>query len=276
MRSLVQRDTRKLLFADGDGLQRDVLTRAFQREGIDVTSCSSGEQALSALAGQRFDCLVLGLRLRDMTVVELVRKMLALHAASDTPLVIYGADGYSRGEKEELKRLGQAALIKSVSAIDAVFEEATLYLHKAVSELPRKKKQLVEQLQKLSPELAGRTVLIVDDDQRNTFALASALQTHGMNVLAAASGRKAIEMLRSEPGIDIVFMDVMMPDLDGYDTVRLVRAMERFKDLPVIAITAHAMKGDREKCLEAGASDYLAKPVNVDQLVSMVRAWLLE
>ena len=165
-------------------------------------------------------------------------------------------------------------MLKSARTLEAVLAETSLFLHQAVNDLPATKRRLLTALYRATPELAGRKVLIVDDDIRNIFALAGALERHGMTVLNAENGKDGIETLKSNPDIEVVLMDIMMPELDGYDTIRIVRGLEEFRNLPIIAVTAKAMKGDREKCIEAGASDYISKPVNIEQLLSLLRVGL--
>lgn len=185
-------------------------------------------------------------------------------------------DHLSKREQTTLKKLADTAVIKSAGTPDAVLEETTLFLHQALSDLAPAKRKLLTTRQSTTPELAGKKVLIVDDDIRNIFALTGALEQHGMSVVHAENGKDGIETLKNTAGVDIILMDIMMPELDGYDTIRIIRGLEEFARMPIIAITAKAMKGDREKCIEAGASDYIAKPVNMEQLMSLLRVWLVK
>ncbi len=165
-------------------------------------------------------------------------------------------------------------MVKGVESPERLLDETALFLHRVVSELPSHKQQLLERLHNSDEDLVGRSVLLVDDDARNIFALSSVLERRGMRVLTATTGREAIDIIESKPEVAIVLMDIMMPEMDGYQTTQAIRANPNFRRLPIIALTAKAMKGDREKCLEAGASDYLAKPVNTEQLLSALRMWL--
>jgi CheY-like chemotaxis protein len=168
-------------------------------------------------------------------------------------------------------------VLKEARTLEGVLAETTLFLHQAVGDLPPgKRQQLLASMRGSAPDLAGKKALIVDDDIRNIFALTGALEQHGMTVLNAESGKDGIETLKNNPDVDVVLMDIMMPELDGYDTIRFMRGLEEFKELPIIAVTAKAMKGDREKCIEAGASDYISKPVNVEQLLSLLRVRLVD
>jgi CheY-like chemotaxis protein len=164
--------------------------------------------------------------------------------------------------------------VKGVESPERLLDETALFLHRVVADLPAEKQRMLERLHMSDDDLVGRTVLVVDDDARNIFALSSVLERRGMQVLTASTGREAIAMLDTTPGVAIVLMDIMMPEMDGYETMGVIRQNPAFRRLPIIALTAKAMKGDREKCLEAGASDYLAKPVNTEQLLSALRMWL--
>jgi CheY-like chemotaxis protein len=219
--------------------------------------------------------MVLGPTLRDMTAIDLIKKIVQSETASDLPIVIYGPDALSGSERDRLRELAEVAVLKNAPTLEAVLEETTLFLHQTVSDLPTgKRQQLLAAIQRATPDLAGRKVLIVDDDIRNIFALTGALEQHEITVLNAENGKDGLETLKNNPDIDVILMDIMMPELDGYDTIRIIRGLDEFKSLPIIAVTAKAMKGDREKCIEAGASDYISKPVNIEQLLSLLRVGL--
>src|SRR5690606_12388948 len=177
-------------------------------------------------------------------------------------------------EADRLHELAEAVVVKDVEAFDRLLDETALYLHRVEATLPEEQRTRLERRHRPESSLAGHRVLIVDDDVRNIFALQSLLERHKMDVVYAESGRDGIEFLKKDPNVDVVLMDVMMPGMDGYETMRAIRKMPEFQDLPMIAVTAKAMKGDREKCLAAGASDYVTKPVNVDQLTSPLRVWV--
>jgi CheY-like chemotaxis protein len=217
---------------------------------------------------------VVGPQLNDMSAVDLLKKFAKTEGSAEVPVVMHGAEHFDRSGQESLRELAEVIVLKNVGTTEAVLEETTLFLHQAVKALPEKNRRLLSDRQKSRQELAGRKVLVVDDDIRNIYALTGALEQHGMFVIHAENGKDGIEMLKKHPDTDIVLMDIMMPDLDGYDTTRVIRGLEEFADLPIIAITAKAMKGDRKKCIEAGASDYIAKPVNLEQLLSLFRVWL--
>jgi CheY-like chemotaxis protein len=193
---------------------------------------------------------------------------------SDLPVVIFTGKELTAEEVAQLHTLARSVVVKGVESPERLLDETSLFLHRVISDLPSEKQRMLDRLYHSDDDLVGRAVLVVDDDVRNIFALSSALERRGMTVLTASTGREALTTLESTPDVAIVLMDVMMPEMDGYETMRAVRKNPAFRRLPIVALTARAMKGDREKCLEAGASDYLAKPVNTEQLLSVLRAWL--
>jgi CheY-like chemotaxis protein len=273
-RKIIENEVRTLLVADSDDAQRTSIIEALRDENLQITALSTGKQVLEALREKRFDCVVLGSKLRDMTTTDLVKNIVESETGTELPFVIYGMEGLSGGDQDNFKKLAEIAVLKNAGTLQAVLEETTLFLHQTVDDLSGDKRRLLSGLYKATPELAGRKVMIVDDDIRNIFALTGALEQHGMTVLSAENGRDGIDTLKNNPDIDVVLMDIMMPELDGYDTIRIVRDLEEFENLPIIAVTAKAMKGDREKCMEAGASDYISKPVNIEQLLSLIRVRL--
>ncbi len=198
-----------------------------------------------------------------------------LDLTHDVPVIIYGVDELPQQEQERLKSLALKGIVKEVRTPERLLDETALFLHRVVSKLPEERRQMLEKLSLSADSLAGKKVLVVDDDMRNIFALTVVLEHHKMAVLCAENGRAALEELGKNPDVDIVLMDIMMPEMDGYETMRQIRKMKQFESLPMIALTAKAMKGDREKCIAAGASDYLSKPVDdTDQLLSLLRVWL--
>jgi len=182
--------------------------------------------------------------------------------------------GTGTSEEKQLRTLAKSIVLKDVQSPDRLFDETALFLHRVVANLPEPKQQMLARLHNSNEALRKRKALVVDDDARNIFALTTVLENHEMEVLSATNGRQAIEIIKNEPDLSVVLMDIMMPEMDGYETLREIRKIPEFRALPILALTAKAMKGDREKCLEAGASDYIAKPVNTDQLISLLRVWL--
>jgi len=226
------------------------------------------------LREQAIDCVVLDLRLPDMSGFELLERMRDDRTLPDLPVVVFTGRVLSAEEDAQLHMLARSVVVKGVESPERLLDETALFLHRIVGDLPTEKQRMLEKLHSSDESLVGQKVLLVDDDARNIFALSSVLERRGMQVLTATTGSEAIEMLQATHGVAIVLMDIMMPEMDGYQTMEVIRAKPAFRRLPIIALTAKAMKGDREKCLEAGASDYLAKPVNTEQLLSALRIWL--
>ena len=241
---------------------------------IDVTVVSTGAEALTAVTEKPFDCAVLDLRLPDMSGFEVLERFRDTPTLSDLPVVVFTGRELSSEEDARLHQLARSVVVKNVESPERLLDETALFLHRVVADLPVEKQKMLEQLHRSDDALIGKKVLVVDDDVRNIFALCSVLERRGMTVLTAGTGRQAIELLESTPDVAIVLMDIMMPEMDGYETMHVIRQKASLRRLPIIALTAKAMKGDREKCLEAGASEYLAKPVNTDQLLSVLRTWL--
>jgi CheY-like chemotaxis protein len=218
--------------------------------------------------------VVLDLRLPDMSGFDVLAELRGDAAFSDLPVVVFTGRELSAEEDAQLHTMARSIVVKGVESPERLLDETALFLHRVVTELPVEKQRMLERLNSSDEDLVGRTVLLVDDDARNIFALSSALERRGMKVLTSTTGREAIELMDATPHIALVLMDIMMPEMDGYQTIQVIRSKPTFRRLPIIALTAKAMKGDREKCLEAGASDYLAKPVNTEQLLSALRMWL--
>jgi len=272
-RSLLEREARLLLVADCDDARRADTEQSLRGVGVEITSAGLGRQVLDALRTAHFDCVVLGPELGDMSALQLLKTVAESAAVTQMPFVVCDTDSLGGPEQAELGRLAEILVLKKAPTRKAMLEEIALFLHQAVSDLPASSRSL-HASRGSDRGLANRKILIVDDDVRNVFALTGALEQCGMTVLNAENGKEGIEVLQQSPDIEVVLMDIMMPGLDGYDTMRIIRDLEQFKELPIIAVTAKAMKGDREKCIAAGASDYIAKPVNVEQLASLLSVWL--
>ena len=267
------RRRRLLLVEDNEGEQFSV-QQLLGFDDIDIDAASTGTQAMEILRSQTYDCVVLDLKLPDMSgfeVLETLRDDPQLH---DIPVVVYTGKALTPDEDARLHMLARSVVVKGVESPERLFDETSLFLHRVVSGLPASQQQMLDRLHRSDDHLVGRTVLVVDDDVRNIFALSSVLERRGMNVLTASTGREAVDILEGGANVGVVLMDIMMPEMDGYETMRAIRANPRLGRLPIVALTAKAMKGDREKCLDAGASDYLAKPVNTEQLLSVLRMWL--
>ncbi len=265
---------KRLLIAEDNEAERFGVTELLSHPDIEIDSAGTGRDALDKLKTDRFDCMVLDLRLPDMSGFEVLEEMQKDAALADLPVVVFTGRDLSPKEDARLHTMARSIVVKGAASPERLFDETALFLHQVASDLPAEKQRMLERLHASDEMLAGRTVLVVDDDTRNIFALSSALERRNMTVLTATTGQEAISILETSPEVAIVLMDIMMPEMDGYETIAQIRAKPSLRRLPIIALTAKAMKGDREKCLEAGASDYLAKPVNTEQLFSALRLWL--
>jgi CheY-like chemotaxis protein len=265
---------RRLLIVEDNPAEQLGVAELLRHDDIEIVTACSGGEALKILRELQIDCVVLDLRLPDMSGFDLLDVFRDDPALSDLPVVVFTGRELSPQEDAQLHTMARSVVVKGVESPERLLDETALFLHRVVAELPQDKQKMLERLHSSDEDLPGKTVLLVDDDARNIFALSSALERRGMNVLTATTGSEAITLVESTPGLAIVLMDIMMPGMDGYQTMQVIRANATFRRLPIIALTAKAMKGDREKCLEAGASDYLAKPVDTEQLLSALRMWL--
>ena len=266
--------TKRLLVVEDNAIERDAVLELLGFNDIEIVATGSGDEALKAMRDQPFDCVVLDLRLPDMTGFELLEKFQAEPELASVPVVVFTGKDLSRDEQARLNSMAKSIVLKDVQSPERLLDETALFLHLVVTDLPQSKQSMLERLHNSGEVLHGRKVLVVDDDARNIFALTSVLENHEVEVISATNGHHAISIIKETPDIAMVLMDIMMPEMDGYETIREIRLDSRFRALPILALTAKAMKGDREKCLEAGASDYIAKPVNTDQLLSLMRVWL--
>jgi CheY-like chemotaxis protein len=265
---------KKLLIVEDNPAEQMSIRELLGHDDIDVSVVSTGAEALDVVTQEAFDCVVLDLRLPDMTGFDILERMRDFPEISDLPVVVFTGKELSPEEDARLHTLARSVVVKGVESPERLLDETALFLHRVVADLPQEKQKMLDRLHRSDEALVGKKVLVVDDDMRNIFALSSVLERRGMEVLTAGTGREAISMLESTPDVAIVLMDIMMPEMDGYATMQVIRQNASFRRLPIIALTAKAMKGDREKCLEAGASEYLAKPVNTEQLLSALRMWL--
>jgi CheY-like chemotaxis protein len=265
---------KRLLIVEDNPAEQMSIRELLGYDDIDVSVVSTGAEALDVVTREAFDCVVLDLRLPDMTGFDILERMRDIPAVNDLPVVVFTGKELSPEEDARLHMLARSVVVKGVESPERLLDETALFLHRVVADLPQEKQKMLDRLHRSDEALIGKKVLVVDDDMRNIFALSSVLERRGMAVLTAGTGREAISMLESTPDVAIVLMDIMMPEMDGYATMQVIRQNPSFRRLPIIALTAKAMKGDREKCLEAGASEYLAKPVNTEQLLSALRMWL--
>jgi len=269
----VRRRVRRLLLVEDDRTLRDALEKVIAQDSLEIQSTGSGHEAMEWLRTQHFDCLVLDLRLTDMSGFEMLRLMDGHPAYAHVPVIVHTGRDFSAAEEAELSQYTKSIIVKGANSTERLLDEIMLFLHRTESRVSLERRYL-QPLEKTADDFSGKKILVVDDDMRNTFALAKILRKVGFEVLLAENGQKAIQVLEQDPTVHLVLMDIMMPVMDGYTAMREIRKDSRFSKLPMLALTAKAMPGDREKSLEAGASDYLAKPVDVEKLMSMLRVWM--
>ena len=274
IRDFSQPRRRRLLVVEDNKAEQLSIRELLGHDDIEIVNASTGKEALDILRQGTCDCVVLDLHLPDMSGFEVLECMRGEQTLADVPVVVFTGRELSANEDAQLHTMARSIVVKGVESPERLLDETALFLHRVFNDLPTEKQRMLERLNSSDEDLVGRSVLLVDDDSRNIFALSSALERRGMRVLTATTGREAIELIEQTPELAIVLMDIMMPEMDGYQTIETIRGNSAYRRLPIIALTAKAMKGDREKCLEAGASDYLAKPVNTEQLLSTLRIWL--
>ncbi len=275
IRNSVQQRVRKLLLVAGDGENRAAMREAATGEDIQIIEAATGADALNIVGAQYLDGIAMDAKMPDLSIARFVQEVQSRVAPSSPPVLIYGREPLSESQIREMRRLAHQGSIRLTSSPERFLEELVLHLHRAEDQLTSAQRTTLARLRGHDTVLAGRKLLVVDDDIRNIFALTSVLEEHNLQVFHAEDGESGIGKLKARPDMDAVIMDIMMPEMDGYETMRAIRGFREFRSLPIIALTAKAMKGDREKCLEAGASDYIAKPVDLDQLFSVLRVWML-
>ena len=274
IRKFVEPHTKRLLVVEDNEIESQSIVALLGHDDIEIVTATTGTDALNKLLDRSFDCCVLDLRLPDMSGFDLLDKIQAESTLRDIPIVVFTGKNLSVDEEQRLRVAARSVLVKDVQSPERLFDETALFLHRVFSQLPAEKQQMLDRLHASDDILRGRKVLVVDDDARNIFALTTVLENHEMDVVTATNGRQAIDLIREQPDLGVVLMDIMMPDMDGYQTMQEIRKDSKFSTLPILALTAKAMKGDRDKCLAAGASDYIAKPVNTNELLSLLRVWL--
>jgi CheY-like chemotaxis protein len=270
---------KRVLIVEDDERQRKSIEKLIGEQGVEIVSVGTGSDGLKALQNSTFDCMIIDVRLPDMSGFQLLETMAEADGRAFPPVIVYTGHDLSRPEEERLRRYSKSIIIKGARSPERLLDEVTLFLHQVESKMSLESQRLLKSSRNRERAFEGRSILVVDDDVRNIFALTSALENKGAHIRVARNGREAIEALqketdKSEKTIDLVLMDIMMPEMDGYEAMRKIREEKRFIDLPIIAITAKAMRDDYEKCIAAGANDYLPKPVDLDRLISLMRVWL--
>ena len=266
---------KRLLVVEDDETQRQSIIELIGEDDVEITAVGSAEEALNELRQKHYDCMVLDLGLQGgMDGFKLLEQVKESEDVAEVPIIVYTGRDLSPQDETQLRRYAETIIVKDAKSPERLLDETALFLHRVESSLPEQKRRMLERLHTSDSAFAGKKVMIVDDDVRNIFSLTSVLETQGMAVIFAENGKDALEVLKANPDTDIVLMDVMMPEMDGYETTRAIRQMEGFQELPIISLTAKAMKGDREKSIASGASDHITKPVDTDQLLSLMRVWL--
>ncbi|AEV99073.1 hypothetical protein A4D02_10960 [Niastella koreensis] len=274
IQDFINRKLKKLLVVEDDPAQNKAIRELIGNGDIKSYSALTGQEAYNMLQSEQFDCIIIDLGLPDMTGFELMEKIKESEQLNRIPIIIYTGRDMNKEEARQLENLADTVVLKTTDSQERLLDETALFLHRVEARLPKDKQQIIRKLHRTEEVLKNKKVLIVDDDMRNIYSLTNVLEEEGMKCVVAENGRVAIEMLEKQPDTDIVLMDIMMPEMDGFEATMAIRKMNRFNKLPIIALTAKAMKGDREKCLEAGMSDYVSKPVNMEQLLSLMRVWL--
>jgi CheY-like chemotaxis protein len=271
----ISREIKSLLLVEDDANSRRSIIKLLQGSDVQISEADHGQAALDLLQSHHFDCIILDLSLPDMTGFEVLSKMNGSQGEARSPVIVYTGRDLTPEENLELTKYADSVIVKGVKSPERLLDETALFLHRVVADMPAEKQQTIKQLYNEDGLLEDKRILIVDDDVRNSFALSKLLSEKGMVVRIAQNGQKALDLLADEP-VDLVLMDIMMPVMDGFEAIEKIRAQPEFRSLPILALTAKAMKGDREKCLAVGANDYLPKPIDVDRLFSMLRVWLYQ
>ena len=274
IQKIISKPIKKLLIVEDEKIMRKSIINLMKGENIIITDVETGKEAFEKVSKEDFDCMILDLGLEDMTGFELLDLFEKDNIATNLPIVIYTGRELTLEENDKLKKYSQSIILKGARSFERLLAETTLFLHQVESKLPEDKKKMLEKVHGNSNVLDGKTILVVDDDMRNVFAISSLLESNNIKVVVGKNGKDGIEKLNSNSNIDLILMDIMMPEMDGYEAMRKIRKIEKYQTLPIIALTAKAMKEDREKCIAAGANEYLSKPVEKDKLLSLLRVWL--
>jgi CheY-like chemotaxis protein len=263
-----------VLVVEDDADLRDSVAKLLGRGEVEIATAASVSEALALLGEKTFDCIVTDLGLPDQSGYELLETMAAQGSAAVPPVIVYTGRALTHEEEQRLRKYSRSIIVKGARSPERLLDEVTLFLHQVESELPADQRRLLKQARHREAVFEGRTILVVEDDVRNVFALTSLLEPKGAHVAIARNGKEAVAALAREPHIDLVLMDLMMPEMDGLETTREIRKDPQWAKLPIIALTAKAMRDDQERCLAAGANDYLAKPLDVEMLLSLLRVWM--
>lgn len=270
----INKKLKQLLIVEDNKQQNEVIKELIGNGDVKSDQAFSGSQGLEMMNSKDYDCVIVDLGLPDMSGFDLLEKIKGNESLKKTPIIVYTGRDLTKAESNRLIKYANTVILKTVDSHERLLDETMLFLHRVESKLPKEKQNIIRKLHKTDEILKNRKILVVDDDIRNIYSLTNVLETEGLICITAEDGREAINTLKKNPDIELVLMDVMMPIMDGYEATREIRQMDRYNKIPIIALTAKAMKGDREKCLDAGMSDYISKPVNIDKLLSLLRVWL--
>jgi CheY-like chemotaxis protein len=274
MEAYRNRKLKKLLIVEDNRQQNKAIRELIGNGDVKALSAYTGEEAYGIITEQDLDCIIIDLGLPDMSGFDLLEKVRAVGQQLHTPIIVYTGRDLSREETRRLNKLASTVVLKTADSRERLLDETTLFLHRMESSLPKEKQQMIRKLHRTDEVLRNKKVLVVDDDMRNIYSLTNVLEEEGMICLTAENGKASVRAFKDASDIDIILMDVMMPEMDGYEATREIRKMARGGKMPIIALTAKAMKGDREKCLDAGMSDYISKPIEIEKLLSLMRIWL--
>ena len=274
LENIISKPVSNLLLIEDDKIQRESIQALIGNGDVKTTAVATGKDAYTELVTGNYDCMILDLGLEDMSGFELLEKIRQSETATRVPVIIYTGRDLTHEEEKKLNNYAESIIIKGVKSPERLLDESALFLHRVEANLPEEKQKMLKMVHDKEAVLSGKKVLLVDDDMRNVFALSSVLEERNMEVVIAKNGLECLDKLKENDSIDCILMDIMMPKMDGYEAMTEIRSKRKYENLPIIALTAKAMKGDRSKCIEAGANDYLAKPVNTDKLLSMMRVWL--
>jgi len=271
--SISKKEAKKILVVEDNEMDSSQIARMISLNNVNVNIAATGKKAFQQLDESDYDCIILDYSLPDISGVDLVNKVGEVKKKV-TPVIMYSAKDFNKTELSHINRTSSTIVLKGVNSLENLLEETIVHLHLNHRELPPDKQRIIEGIRIKNDILTGKNILVVDDDVRNLFALTTVFERLNINAVTAESGKEAIEVINNDtPKIDMVLMDIMMPEMDGYETIQKIRREHKNSTLPIIAVTAKAMKGDRQKCIEAGASDYITKPLKIDQLLSLMRIW---
>jgi len=272
--NMISKPQKNLLIVEDNEVHKNAIIELLDDKNIFITTASTGHEAYEHLKSATFDCIILDIGLPDMSGVELLAKIKNDENFLNIPIIVYTGKELTKEEEIIINEYAEKIIIKGVKSAEKLLDDTTLFLHRVAAELPVEKQEMLRMIHDKEAIFKDKKILLVDDDMRNVYAITNILEEKGVYVLAGKNGKEGLDCLNNNPDIDLVLMDIMMPEMDGYETIREIRKQQRFKKLPIVALTAKAMKGDRAKCIDAGANEYLAKPVDTDKLLSMLRVWL--